>query len=453
VAQNEVEFLFKARDEVSRVLASINSQITGTAATATATGNAMAVAGRKTSEFTSFINEQRREQRMQNFLFREGSQAIGAASIALTAFGLVSADAGESTKRLNAGLNQGFIAFQGVNFLLARANPTLALTTSALAGLGAVMLSLKKDVDGAKESLTFITKLSDAISKLEPGKLEEITAYFRKLADIQNQSKSDEAVSNVVALEQATAALNATLGPAAGTVGVFIGQLLGLIPATEKSIAAASQLKMIILDPALITADPYIKLSRDVSSLTVELEGAVKMQQKLKLEFKDTVTQQRVKETRPNFQAPGENSSLQFTFIEETQNRIIENFKQMGQLGVQVGDVITNTMTNAAEIMAGVFTGAITRIDEAFKALIQSMIAELIKIGLLKLFAGIVSGGGSVVGDVVGSSFGKTVAKPVPAEVGGSTVNIYVTPEARSVSVADRRRAMAVIEKAMYTEK
>jgi hypothetical protein len=37
--------------------------------------------------------------------------------------------------------------------------------------------------------------------------------------------------------------------------------------------------------------------------------------------------------------------------------------------------------------------------------------------------------------------------------VSGTTVNVFVQPEARSISVADKRRAMRVIEEAIFTEK
>jgi hypothetical protein len=122
--------------------------------------------------------------------------------------------------------------------------------------------------------------------------------------------------------------------------------------------------------------------------------------------------------------------------------------------------------------MAGVFTGAFDRIDQAFKALVQSMLAELIKIGLLKIFAGLLPGGVSVVaGTAIGAFSPRTMAPVVPtgssrpaprpreeepvqkSTVNTQTITINVQSDARYASVATRKRVMRQIEEAIYSEK
>jgi hypothetical protein len=109
VAQNEVEFLFKARDEVSKQLAEINRNIA-------ATGTTLAGTTAKGQGFTAWIREQRTQQRTMNFLFREGSAAVGTLAIGLTALNGATLGASSSTKQMTNALTQGFGAFAALEF-------------------------------------------------------------------------------------------------------------------------------------------------------------------------------------------------------------------------------------------------------------------------------------------------------------------------------------------------
>jgi hypothetical protein len=452
VAQNEVEFLFKARDEVSKVLATISSQIerttTGVGDGARAAGVGLRQLSRENSSLTQFVREQRAEQRMQGFLFRETSQAVGALAFGLTSINAITGSTTGNMRQLNNALNAGFTAFQGINFILARLPGPISLAVAGLGAISAIFMSIKNSGSEADKKIQDIEEsiinLSVAIGKATKEQLINFLTNQLIAAQKEVNKLNDDAGGFIT-----------TIGGVSIGWKASAGEIEAIRVAQEKVLTIEKKIKEVTDEDK---KDKEKQAKADSERLTALTEQA----RQLELQ---RITAERIVSIQPagpvDLFNPNPKAGLaekrsvseldvQFNTILD---RIAKNFDDLGSLSIQVGDVITNTMTNAAEIMAGVFTGAITRIDEAFKALIQSMIAELIKIGLLKLFAGIVSGGGSVVGDVVGSSFGKTVAKPVAAEVGGSTVNIYVTPEARSVSVADRRRAMAVIEKAMYTEK
>jgi hypothetical protein len=75
------------------------------------------------------------------------------------------------------------------------------------------------------------------------------------------------------------------------------------------------------------------------------------------------------------------------------------------------------------------------------------MIAELIKIGLIKLFTAILSGGTSLIGpNLAGGTF-KTTPGRVPTE--SATININVNGEMKTASVKTKREVLAAIEEVL----
>lgn len=469
MAQNEVEFLFKARDEVSRQLAEINRQIE-------ATGVAAGKASRQTSEFTRFIREQRTEQRTQNFLFREGAQALGAVSLGLALVSGASTKASQSTKDLSNSLNSGFLAFQGISFALAGFAPTIGLVAGAVAGLAAVfgtmasnaedgrtrIIALREDVAklrlqlGQISEAEFINTFSDGIDKVKKKLVEarEITLDWLSLLlsggfvirnrdntedilTLQKEQLSRELEIQRVREEAVKKDLEEQKKSAAG-IDAFMAKLDEEEAAFKKLFAAVFPLQIQQNKFIQDRIDLYQRLG-SASIDAIQKESSLR---KGSLSPLSGVEQSEL---------PGIDASLNVL------DRMRENFNQLGTLAEQVGDTITNTMTNAAEIMAGVMTGAIDNIGEAFKQLIQLMISELIKIGLLKLFSGLIAGvatGGASVPASIGvglTGIGKTAVGRVPSE--GQTITINIQPEARSVSVADKRRALQVLEAAIFTEK
>ena len=493
MALGELEFVIKVRQDLDRQIAALKGQVAPAAADM---GRAFDKTGKSVSGLTQFVREQRQEQRLQNFLFREGTQVMGAASVALTVFGVASADASEKTKQINSSLNQGFIAFQGVSFLLARVNPALGLTVAALAGLGATVLSLKKDADTAKDAIESITKLSEAISKLDPSNVGALTDYYRELVRIQGEAKAAEAVKDVIALNAATTALNATLGRGAGDIGVWLGQLLGVIPATEQTIAAANRLRQIILDPVLVTATTDEKLqsnavarAKSISELiklndetNKSVQGLVPMQTKInqtifdriqlfkllgREEFLRLTDQERELKNaerlaqlqagvRPVPETRSQSLDTSNLFNDTSQGQLITQLGQLGITAENVNNQIVNSTQGAAAVITGAMFGATQSTEQFFltmaKNIIATLVEDLLKRGILALLSSLIPGAafiGPLLAD--GSTGGnRTATSRVPTEEfsGGQSVNltINVNGDTRNMSVRDKRAALDVVE-------
>lgn len=525
----ETEFLFRARDEVSRVLGNIDAGIAQTAGTARAAGEAMGRAGRQTSEFTRFIRQQRQENRLQSFVFRESTQVIQAGALALTAFSAGIDGSNRSMRILSTSLNQGFLAFQGFNFLLARANPTVAITTSVIAGLGAAILSFTRDAEGGKEAAQ---KLADAT--------QEYMTRIRGANEAQLALELQSQRTTLALLNQRKAALELQLSqaPTPAPPGQFGAVTLEAQSAGKANLGLAQRILDLdsqILEVrskinALLDKQPsrYERINEEakkraeaekraqqdtldaldaererIEALNAEFtslfERVFPAQSKLNQQIADRIelyqrlggsaSYEAIKREGELTKVPEPPKPLQpvpeispefFSGVDDVQLRIINNFKSMGTVAEQTGDLITGTMQSAADLMAQAFLGAFDRIEDAFKALIRTMLAEMIKLGILQLIKTILSvplpAPGPPTGrPPTGALLSATAARPVreegltpsarpratrestrearPAPESVTNVTIYVTPEARTITVADQRRVLQVIGRAIFTEK
>lgn len=114
-------------------------------------GNATGKYADETNRLSSFIREQRAEQRQQNFLISRGREVLGAASLAMTVFGMTSQ--GEMKKVTNAA-TQGLVAFQGVEFALSAlgAGPW-GMVIAGGAGIATMMAQLSDNTEEAKKQI------------------------------------------------------------------------------------------------------------------------------------------------------------------------------------------------------------------------------------------------------------------------------------------------------------
>jgi hypothetical protein len=109
--------------------------------------------GNKTQTLTGFIKDQRQEQRMQNFLFSQGKDVVGAMAVGLSIFSNASGGADSSTKKLTDSLNVGYVTFQGLDFLLAGVAGPWGLAAAAAAGVGAAIFSMSKESEQGVQKL------------------------------------------------------------------------------------------------------------------------------------------------------------------------------------------------------------------------------------------------------------------------------------------------------------
>jgi len=98
----------------------------------------------------AFRKEQIKDQRVQNFFFRETQQALGAVSLGLAAFNGAAGESSKQATMLSNSLNQGFLAFQGLDFLMAGIGGPAGAAVAAIGGVGAAMLSMHQQAEQAR---------------------------------------------------------------------------------------------------------------------------------------------------------------------------------------------------------------------------------------------------------------------------------------------------------------
>jgi len=161
-------------------------------------------AGKSTSNLSKFVRENQREQRQQNFLFREGANLIGTLTFATISFTSATGNASKSAKDFEKTLVTGYSAFQAANFAMSGlgiATGGWSLAAQAAIGVGAAFFIMMKDggqsvedakkqLDGFKDSVKLFTEgigKKQATAELEVfGKrLKENEALLKEL---QSQS-------------------------------------------------------------------------------------------------------------------------------------------------------------------------------------------------------------------------------------------------------------------------
>ena len=134
-------------------------------------------AGKSTSGLSKFIREQRTEQRQQNFLFREGAQAVGAITFSIVSLTSASGAASKSQQQLNQTLVSGYSAFQAADFAMAAlgvATGGVSTAIKVVLGLGAGLLSfLNNSADAAQKNAESYALWKKAIEDLDFDELFE----------------------------------------------------------------------------------------------------------------------------------------------------------------------------------------------------------------------------------------------------------------------------------------
>lgn len=113
----------------------------------------------ETNRLTQFIRTQRTEQREHTFLFRQTKDVVGAAALGLGIFGNTLGQTSEGLKNVTNSLNDGFVAFQGLDFLLASAGAgPWGMALAAAGGLTAALFSLDANSGKAADSIAKLTR-------------------------------------------------------------------------------------------------------------------------------------------------------------------------------------------------------------------------------------------------------------------------------------------------------
>lgn len=109
---------------------------------------------KETNALTDFIRRQRAENREQNFVYRESSQAISALGGNLSVMGGFAEKGGSQMKGLNNTLMEGFQTYQGLDFLLAASGAgAWGVAIAGAAGFAAMLLNVNQESEKAQQQL------------------------------------------------------------------------------------------------------------------------------------------------------------------------------------------------------------------------------------------------------------------------------------------------------------
>lgn len=173
VSAREIKYTITAENQAKDIAQEFFEQVKlGNKEIESAT-NAASEATRKyaseASALTKYIREQRTEQHEHNFIFRQSKEVLGAASIGLALFGNTVGATTPQMQRLTSSLNQGFIAFQGINNVVGLIKPLAGPWGIAIAAVGGLASSFallrRESSDTIDKMLTDIKDLEVAAGR------------------------------------------------------------------------------------------------------------------------------------------------------------------------------------------------------------------------------------------------------------------------------------------------
>lgn len=502
MAAGELEFVIKARDELSKTLTSLDGVIQQFGASAKGEFDKV---GRSVSGVTAFVREQVKENRLQNFLFREGAQTIGALSLGLSLFAQSSGGADNNTKKLSRTLNEAFLSFQGINFALAAFGPYVSLAGGAIAGLA---VGFTRWADTTEETMTrvegrvkiFVDRLRGANEDQLRDALNEIRLESARIdAEILTVKKGEvkqkkrppvglrltklEDDKEVVVDEKRLTALRERSLVLLGEMEVIskalpssydvlnkktkegveqekrraenLSKYHELVDAINKEqltggravnavVAAGFPLQASITRTASDRLTLYNLLGEQQFIEYVNAERRLKVAQETNRELS------RVAETRPS------SFDQKFKgFDIETLTSLEGQFETLGVTADSTAGLIASSMQDAARLMVDAMFGATTSIGEFFLTMLRSisqlLVEELLKIGVRSFITGVLGIPGFGGGTTPGRIPDEIESSSTPS--GSRTVNVFVNGEKLYASPAERQITGRRIADLIYTEK
>jgi hypothetical protein len=224
MTNREVELTLKLRDQATAVWNQFTGKVAGGAKEIGAHADQM-------GRLTDFVREQRQEQRMQNFLFREAKNVIGTVTFAAIGLSEGLGIAGKGMHAVNSALVTGYSTFQAANFAMSAlgiATGGWGLAIQLVLGLGAgFLMFLKGAGQSAEEVAKQITNSKEAAQKFTEaigGKeaTKELAAIDKRIAAYREETK---------AARQSIDLIQKSVG---GKVVSEAMEKLGLLPALSK---------------------------------------------------------------------------------------------------------------------------------------------------------------------------------------------------------------------------
>lgn len=464
--------------------------------------NGAAVATQKlakeTSTLTGFIRSQRAEQREQNFLYRQGRDAVGAVAFGLVALSGATNSADESSKKLNSSLQQGFLVFQGLNFILSGVNPAIGLTISLVGGLASALSVFTGSGSGAKEKLedsaAAFKEIANAINSVDKDNVKAIQDFLGFLRG-GSQREIQKETTNLVREQKSTVD-----GLALGLGGVKLLEItnlevaknkLGVLKETRK-LTDEEFIKRSQIGLITSFADSPEKTKKDAEESKKRTDELLRYNFLLDEQIKslyiidgltgkrvlvnDPEREQRQFEALTKFRNRGlfaqqgvgnvKNFAPDQSIINDTWiNHLVDGFKQLGTTSENINSLVISSTQSAASAMTEAFFGATQSIGEFFtnmvKNIVQLIAEQLISKGILALLSSVIPGFGLATSLVGGASGGggifgpQTAVRGAGAEetFGARTIHINISGGTGNISIQEQKRAIRTIEKAIFNER
>jgi len=169
---------------------------------------AMGRYGKETSKATQFLKQQRTEQRLQNFLFRELTNTLMMSIFVLSAFSDEQTKAGRENKKLMESIMMTIMTFHSVDFAIKGVATALGMSVgglgAAIAGiisLGVGLISFFRETDEAatKAAEEGLKKFSERFSELsKTGQKLSLEAIDKRIAQLEKEAeKIDETIDKL----------------------------------------------------------------------------------------------------------------------------------------------------------------------------------------------------------------------------------------------------------------
>ncbi len=159
----EIQYIIKARDEATAIFKKMGQEGSQAAQDIAKAFDIATNAGAKhekqVSALSRWIREDKKEKREHNYLYKQGTEIVGAASIALALFGNTVGQANEKNKKLTDSLNAGFIGFQGISTALFMLPGPVGLVAGAIGGLAIAFAKLTSNTEAEAAAQEKVNKL------------------------------------------------------------------------------------------------------------------------------------------------------------------------------------------------------------------------------------------------------------------------------------------------------
>lgn len=404
-------------------------------------------ASQETSTFTKFIREQRTENRLQNFVFRETVQSMNGITAGMLALSNTMGSTNDDTKKLTQSVTQGFLAFQGLEFALTAlgAGPW-GVASAAVVGLGIGLNSL---AEAARKSTKETMNQKQVF--------EDMIKIYNNWREILNGTSDDNKTASEAELRLVSAKIQA------------YEQVI------DQQTRGIKQIKVIINDVGMNNAQVLEAQNVAFDASGKKLSENIAMLEALRLKYKGVTAAMNeviVTASKSDFFSalqPADFPKLQLSHglpdvggvlglpqgadhtISEWDRvaaGVAHNLETIGATTDNVANLITNTMGNAASMMTDAFFGASVSIGQIFEGLFRDLVRMAFETFLKMGFLNLVSGG---LGSALGGGGIPLVGPPAPSAPispgGGQTTHVTVNlAGAENVSVYQRTQIVKAVQ-------